>query len=601
LKLAASTLFLIALASTLAFAQTPAIKHVIVIVQENRTPDNLFGSDAFDVHPQLPHAHLSQTGPCVSITHPPDESITLTPFRLDACFDPNHSHADAWTPTWDAGGMDGACTTHVIYGSGSLCTNQLAHCTDTDHAYCPQYTYVSNGPLTGSYHTNAHILDPYFNIAKNYGFANYMFQTNQGPSFPAHQFLFSGTSAPDKKDDPQNFYQWFAAENPYKSDNSYTDTVGCAASPAGEYVMEADPSGGESKGYDPPPESVGGAGYPCYDHPTLAALIDPNHNLSWKYYTHKPASDQGGSAGSSIWTAPNAITNICQASGGVCKGPDWNFVIPPGPASLNQASPILNDLGASGTCGLPSVSWVIPDGQWSDHPGSGPGSDGGPGWVAAIVNAVGGYDNDGHALPTQCYDTINGQQYSYWQDTVILITWDDWGGFYDDVVPPDCSTTTGICSGYFRGNGNGQQYVYGFRVPLLVVSAYAGTYNGTSWSGYISGPQTGAVCPGRNYCHDFGSILNFIENTFSLGTNGINGGIYPYADSFAMDAFPNCTTNCTYSLADFFDYNAPQRPFTFIQGANYPTACYMDPTNPLPNSNCFPNWPSDPDNDGTED
>jgi len=117
----------------------------------------------------------------------------------------------------------------------------------------------------------------------------------------------------------------------------------------------------------------------------------------------------------------------------------------------------------------------MPDGQWSDHAGGGAGSDGGPGWVAAIINAVGGYDNDHVPLrQNPCTDTINGQQYSYWQDTVILITWDDWGGFYDDVVPP---------IGYT--NNTGGQYVYGFRVPLLVVSAYAGTYNGTSWSGYI--------------------------------------------------------------------------------------------------------------------
>ncbi len=64
------------------------------------------------------------------------------------------------------------------------------------------------------YHSSNKILDPYFNIAANYGFANWMFQTNQGPSFPAHQFLFSGTSAPDEKSDSQGFYQWFAAENP---------------------------------------------------------------------------------------------------------------------------------------------------------------------------------------------------------------------------------------------------------------------------------------------------------------------------------------------------------------------------------------------------
>jgi phospholipase C len=50
-------------------------------------------------------------------------------------------------------------------------------------------------------------VQPYFEIARNYGFANRMFQTNQGPSFPAHQFLFGGTSQPSA-DSPL-----FAAEN----------------------------------------------------------------------------------------------------------------------------------------------------------------------------------------------------------------------------------------------------------------------------------------------------------------------------------------------------------------------------------------------------
>ena len=68
-----SLLFLTALAATFAYAQNniSQIQHIIVVVQENRTPDNLFGSDAFAQTRQLPGADLVQSGPC-------DESNSTT-------------------------------------------------------------------------------------------------------------------------------------------------------------------------------------------------------------------------------------------------------------------------------------------------------------------------------------------------------------------------------------------------------------------------------------------------------------------------------------------------------------------------------------------
>ena len=67
---------------------------------------------------------------------------------------------------------------------------------------------------------------------------------------------------------------------------------------------------------------------------------------------------------------------------------------------------------------------------------------GGPSWVAAIVNAIGNSP--------------------YWSNTAIIIVWDDWGGWYDHVPPPPR-----LADGTKWGAG----YVYGFRVPLIVVSA----------------------------------------------------------------------------------------------------------------------------------
>ncbi len=157
-------------------------------------------------------------------------------------------------------------------------------------------------------------------------------------------------------------------------------------------------------------------------------------------------------------------------------------------------------------------------------------------YVANIVNAIG--------QNTTCKDTVNGTQYSYWQDTAILIVWDDWGGWFDHVPPFKVGG---------QSNGWGANYTYGFRVPMLVVSAY-------TKAGYVSGAISGppSYPPPPQFTHDFGSILRFIEGNFNLPLGGIGPAGYPFADFFAPDQknFPGG------SLADFFQF--PYRGFTPI-------------------------------------
>ena len=87
---------------------------------------------------------------------------------------------------------------------------------------------------------------------------------------------------------------------------------------------------------------------------------------------------------------------------------------------------------ADGT--MPEVSWIVPDQQESDHP---------PANIAT-----------GQAYVTNLINTI--MEGPDWDSTAIFLVWDDWGGFYDDVLPPAVDQ-----------NG------YGFRVPSLVISPYA--------------------------------------------------------------------------------------------------------------------------------
>ena len=74
---------------------------------------------------------------------------------------------------------------------------------------------------------------------------------------------------------------------------------------------------------NPPPRGVENSEvYPCFDHQTIPDILPAG--VSWRYYTP--------SAGS-IWTAPNAISHICQPTGpgGTCQGREWlNHVDPPG-------------------------------------------------------------------------------------------------------------------------------------------------------------------------------------------------------------------------------------------------------------------------------
>ncbi len=224
--------------------------------------------------------------------------------------------------------------------------------------------------------------------------------------------------------------------------------------------------------------------HPCFEHATLTDLLDhppagARQGLTWRYYTPLEGS---------IWTAPEAIRHLCQPSGSrpICNGADWTngkIVILP--------AQILTDIQLGH---LASVSWVIPTGEESDHARTNDGS--GPSWVSSIVNAIG-------ASP-------------YWTNTVILIAWDDWGGWYDHVAPPIDPQY-----GYFEN---------GFRVPLLVVSAYTP-------AGYVS-QQT----------HTFGSMLKFIETAFGLPL--IPPGTF--VDSRSDD------------LRDFFEFSKPPRAFVPI-------------------------------------
>ncbi|MBV8344761.1 MAG: hypothetical protein JO190_07180 [Candidatus Eremiobacteraeota bacterium] len=358
------------------------IKHVVIIFQENRTPDDLFNG--------LPGADTKRFG-----LNSAGQHVKLQPVSLTAKYDVDHEHR-AFVVEYDNGLMDGFNLERSNCGH-SQCTLK----------YTRAYAYV---PRTE--------VEPYFTMAEQYVFGDRMFQTNEGPSFPAHQYILSGTST------IRAGSSFRASENPYAANQTLTG--GCD-SPKGSLVVLIDAGGGENS-----------EAYPCFNRPALSDLVEAK-SLTWRYYL--------GNVAPGLWNGPDAIRHIR-------FGLEYakNVVAPP--------AQVLKDV-ASGD--LADVAWVTPTGKASDHAGNTNGS--GPSWVASVVNAIG--------------------RSKYWDDTAIFVTWDDWGGWYDHVKPPQYNS-----------------YELGFRVPLIVVSAYAR-------GGYISHKQ-----------HEFGSILKFTEEALGLGSLG---------------------------------------------------------------------------------
>jgi phospholipase C len=281
-------------------------------------------------------------------------------------------------------------------------------------------------------------------MASKYALADRMFQSNTGPSFVAHLYLTAGGA--------QLGPGRFVDENPDQNNEGLPikDGWGCD-DPAGTTVNLLGPHGTDEAGP-----------FPCFDFATLADELDAK-GLSWRYYA--PAVGTSGYG----WSAFDAIRHIR-------FGADW------GEHVISPETQVLTDAPRGS---LPSVTWIVPTGRNSDHAGSGSAT--GPAWVTAVVNAIG-------ASPD-------------WKSTAIFLTWDDWGGWFDHVVPPQVDAM-GL----------------GFRVPLVVISPYAK-------HGYVSHVQ-----------HEFGSILRFTESDFSLAA-------LEASDARADD------------LSDMFDFTQAPAPF----------------------------------------
>jgi phospholipase C len=281
------------------------IKHVVIVIQENRSFDDFFatfpgadGSSGGCMKP--PPGSGSGSGSCPS----GDEYVPLVPVNLIEPCDFGHGR-NTYLKDYDGGAMDGFGTA----GNGrSKCGAGRAG----EAAY--QYVIPSQ-------------IESYWSIAQQYVLGDHMFQTQGSGSFTAHQDLIAGTTTYDPA--KTRSLVDFPSHMPW----------GCDAPKGTKTTILVNMGGYLKMRFHRGP-------FPCMDYPTLRDLLDA-HGVTWKYYSPPEPGGEG-----KLWNAFDAIR-------AVREGPEWNV-------NIANNKIFFDDVAAKR---LANVSWVVPDERDSDHPG----------------------------------------------------------------------------------------------------------------------------------------------------------------------------------------------------------------------------------------
>ena len=350
------------------------IKHIVIIMQENRSFDSYFGT--YPGAEGLP----TQNGKFTVCVNDPKTGTCVYPFHdtADKNFGGPHG-ANSATADINGGKMDGFL---------AQAETAKARCEQT---HGPDCGGVAAADIMG-YH-DARDIPNYWTLAQDFILQDHLFEPNASWSLPQHLFMVSEWSAKCSK---------------------ASDPMSC--------INELDkPS--------LPPDFVPKLNLPNPDYAwtDLTYLLFKNQ-VSWKYYV------QTG-------TQPDCANDAadCPPVHQDAKTPGiWNplpfFDTVKQDGQLQNVTDVTNFYKDAKSGSLPAVSWITPSQPNSEHPPALLSS--GQAWTASLINAV--------------------MQSPDWNSTVILLSWDDWGGFYDHVVPP-----------HVDQNG------YGLRVPGIVIGPYA--------------------------------------------------------------------------------------------------------------------------------
>jgi phospholipase C len=385
---------LMALGVVDAFGQTASdgegihkIRHVVIIMQENRSFDHYFGTfpgaDGILMQNGTPTACLSAPGSSACFRPYPDHS--------DRNGGAPHS-ADAAKQDIDAGKMDG-------FVAAAAAAVQLKGCGNSTDPNCGEDGGLSAQRVM-AYHVESDIPN-YWAYARAFVLQDHMFEPVASWSLPSHLYMVSAWSAECSDQD---------------------EAESCRSDLARKHA--------ESK-LDTP-----------FAWTDLTWLLN-RHHVSWAYYLDGGPQEPGEANGvPPIWNVLPRFTDVHQDQ------------------QVGNVQPLDTFLAAVKAGTLPAVSWIAPDKRDSEHPAARVSV--GQSYVTRLINAI-----------------MQGPE---WNSTAIFLSWDDWGGFYDHVRPPQIDALG-----------------YGFRVPALVISPYAK-------SGFVD-----------HQILSFDSYLKFIEDDFLGG------------------------------------------------------------------------------------
>jgi phospholipase C len=355
------------------------IQHVIIVMQENRSFDNYFGT-----YPGADGIPMADGRPTVCI---PDVTLghCVPPFHDKALVNLGGPHSNrAADKDINGGKMNGFL--NVLAGL-PICDPVL----NIPNCRPPP----EKGPPDVVGWHDAREIPNYWRYAQRFTLQDHMFQGVRSWSLPAHLDMVSGWSADCA---------------------SHTDPMSC-------HTELGNPRGWPDLA--PINQANEKVGYAWTDLTYLMYKA----GVDWAYYV-TPGTEPDCVTGS--MTCPPEEQS--PFTPGIWNPlPGFRTVHEDGQLGNVQSSARFFVAAKAGT--LPAVSWVIPSNEASEHPGNSLAT--GQAWVTSVINAA--------------------MQSPDWSSSAIFLSWDDYGGFYDHLLPP-----------HVKGGGG-----LGLRVPALVISPYA--------------------------------------------------------------------------------------------------------------------------------